>query len=43
MPLYARVSSKQTKLLATAKQLIRKNSIRCLKNQAIFFTDQRYR
>ena len=25
------------KLLATAKQLIRKNSICCLKNQAIFF------
>ena len=29
---------KTVKLLATAKQLIRKNSICCLKNQAIFFS-----
>ena len=36
-PLYPRLGSKQKKLLGTAKKLIRKNSIYCLKNQAIFF------
>ena len=30
-------------LLATAKQLIRKNSVSCMKNQVIFFTDRTYR
>ena len=35
-PLYAGLSSKQENFLATAKQLIRKNSVCCLKNQEIF-------
>ena len=34
---HAVLGSKQ-KLLATAKQLIRKNFVCCLKNQAIFYT-----
>ena len=43
-PLYAGLGSKQKKLLATVKQLIKKNSVYCLKNQAIFFfTERTYR
>ena len=39
-PLYAGLDSKQIsfKILAATKQLIRKISVGCLKNQAIFFT-----
>ena len=33
-------SLKTVTLLATAKQLIKKKSICCLKNQAIFFTER---
>ena len=34
---------KRTASLATAKQLIRKNFVCCLKHQTIFFTERAYR
>ena len=34
---------KTEKRLATAEQLIRKNSVCCLENQAIIFTERLYR
>ena len=39
--LYASLSSKHKKLLATGKQLIRKNSVCCLKNQESFSQSER--